>query len=146
MAISTVSSNSGAPVNSATGAASGNSLSNPAQLNESQFLQLLTAQLQNQDPTNPISNTDFTSQLAQFSSLAGIQQLNQNFQQLLQIQQLSQGADLVGKVVTFGPTAANAAQGTVGAASVQNGQLTFQIDGQNVPSDQVYSVLSSSGS
>lgn len=37
--------------------------------NEQTFLQLLVAQLQNQDPTNPQDGTQFVSQLAQFSSL-----------------------------------------------------------------------------
>jgi len=37
--------------------------------NEQAFLQLLVAQLQNQDPTNPQDGTQFVSQLAQFSSL-----------------------------------------------------------------------------
>ena len=73
------------------------SAASPLGLSQSQFFQLLTAQLQNQDPLNPVSSTDFTSQLSQLSMLTGIQQLNTSFQQMLQIQQLSQGAALVGK-------------------------------------------------
>lgn len=37
--------------------------------NEQMFLQLLVAQLQNQDPTNPVDSTQYVSQLAQFSEL-----------------------------------------------------------------------------
>lgn len=40
------------------------------------FLQLLVTQLENQDPLNPTDNTEFVAQLAQFSSLEGIQNLN----------------------------------------------------------------------
>src|SRR3989337_4601749 len=40
------------------------------------FLKLLVTQLQNQDPLNPTDNTEFVAQLAQFSSLEGIQNLN----------------------------------------------------------------------
>ena len=40
-----------------------------AMVNENTFLQLLVAQLQNQDPTNPQDGTQFVAQLAQFSSL-----------------------------------------------------------------------------
>ena len=40
------------------------------------FLTLLVAQLKNQDPTNPLQNNELTSQLAQISTLSGIEKLN----------------------------------------------------------------------
>lgn len=40
------------------------------------FMTLLVAQMQNQDPTNPMDNSQLTSQLAQFNTAAGVQQLN----------------------------------------------------------------------
>ncbi|MDR3433061.1 MAG: flagellar hook assembly protein FlgD [Rouxiella aceris] len=42
----------------------------------SQFLTLLVTQLKNQDPTNPMDNSQLTSQLAQINTVSGIQQLN----------------------------------------------------------------------
>lgn len=45
-------------------------------LNENNFLQLLTAQLQHQDPLNPLSPSDFAAELAQFSTATGVQSLN----------------------------------------------------------------------
>jgi flagellar basal-body rod modification protein FlgD len=125
-----------------TSTGTGGTSSNPAMLTQAQFLQLLTAQLQNQDPSSPMQESDFTSQLAQFSTLSGIQQLNTTSAQMLQLQQLAQGAALVGKTVSYGPTAANASSGTVSSASAQDGQLTFQIGGQSVPSSQIYGVSS----
>jgi flagellar basal-body rod modification protein FlgD len=50
-------------------AAAANASSASSELGEDAFLTLLTAQLQNQDPLNPVSNEDFVAQLAQFSSL-----------------------------------------------------------------------------
>jgi flagellar basal-body rod modification protein FlgD len=44
-------------------------------LNENNFFQLLTAQLENQDPLNPLSASDFAAELAQFSTAIGVQQL-----------------------------------------------------------------------
>lgn len=45
-------------------------------LTQNNFLQLLTAQLQHQDPLNPLSPSDFAAELAQFSTASGVQSLN----------------------------------------------------------------------
>ena len=54
-----------------------------AQVTEQQFLQLLVAQLKNQDPLNPMDGTQFVSQLAQFSQLEQMIGVNQGVQQLV---------------------------------------------------------------
>ena len=63
------------------------------------FLKLLVAQMQNQDPMNPMDNAEITSQMAQISTVDGITQLNKSIaglsSQLVQMQML-QGASLVG--------------------------------------------------
>lgn len=63
------------------------------------FLKLLVAQMQNQDPLNPMDNSQVTSQMAQINTVSGIQQLNTTVQglqsQFVQMQAL-QGASLVG--------------------------------------------------
>lgn len=46
------------------------------QLGESDFLSLMTTQLQQQDPFEPVDNKEMIAQMAQFSSLAGISQMN----------------------------------------------------------------------
>lgn len=51
-------------------------------LGEDTFLTLLTTQLQNQDPTDPMSNEEFVSQLAQFSQLEQMQSLNDQVEAL----------------------------------------------------------------
>jgi len=69
-----------------TGSSSSSSLSSAtaqqAQVTEQQFLQLLVAQLQNQDPLNPMDGTQFVTQLAQFSELEQMIGVNQGVQQL----------------------------------------------------------------
>ncbi|WBM69224.1 flagellar hook assembly protein FlgD [Buttiauxella sp. WJP83] len=63
---------------SGVNALSGNSNltgSNAADL-QSSFLTLLVAQLKNQDPTNPLQNNELTTQLAQISTVSGIEKLN----------------------------------------------------------------------
>lgn len=50
---------------------------------QDRFLKLLTAQLKNQDPLNPMDNAEMTSQLAQISTVDGIEKLNATLQKLL---------------------------------------------------------------
>jgi flagellar basal-body rod modification protein FlgD len=47
-----------------------------SQLTEKDFLSLLTAQLKNQDPTSPVDNAQMAAQLAQFSTVSGITDMN----------------------------------------------------------------------
>ncbi len=63
--------------NNGVSTTSNNSLTggNAADL-QSSFLTLLVAQLKNQDPTNPMENNELTSQLAQISTVSGIEKLN----------------------------------------------------------------------
>lgn len=69
---------------------------------ENRFLKLLTTQLKNQDPLNPMDNAEVTSQLAQISTVSGIEKLNATLQTLLQDSkdsQTTQAAALVGEAV-----------------------------------------------
>jgi flagellar basal-body rod modification protein FlgD len=69
---------------------------------QSRFLKLLTTQLRNQDPLNPLDNAEVTSQLAQMSTVDGIERLNGLFQQFLSAQESAeamQAAALVGRGV-----------------------------------------------
>jgi|HubBroStandDraft_6_1064221.scaffolds.fasta_scaffold319586_2 flagellar basal-body rod modification protein FlgD len=80
------------------------SSSDPTSLaNEDTFLQLMVAQLKNQDPDNPIDGTQFLSQLAQFSQL----------EQLINI-----NADLQPQTSSSSTTSGNTSGGTNGASAV----------------------------
>jgi flagellar basal-body rod modification protein FlgD len=72
-------------------------------LGKDDFLNLLITQLQNQDPLNPTDQTEFTAQLAQFSSLEQLSNVNTNLEQLQNFQAStnnSQAVSLLGKEIT----------------------------------------------
>lgn len=76
-----------AAANSAT-TSTGSSAASSARksVNQEMFLQLLVAQLKNQDPLQPQEGTEFISQLAQFSSLEQLTTINQQLGELLKKQ------------------------------------------------------------
>lgn len=70
-----------------------------ANASQDRFLKLLVAQLNNQDPMNPMDNAQMTSQMAQINTVSGIQQLNETVKSLgaqFSSMQVLQGASLVG--------------------------------------------------
>lgn len=110
-------------------------------LGQDQFLQLLIAQLQNQDPLDPVSNQDFIQQLATLNTVSGIQSLNANFGEMLKLQQLTQGADLIGKTIEY-TLAGDAASktGKVTSVQTQDGKFVLQVGSDQVGLDQINSV------
>ena len=69
---------------------------------QDRFLKLLVAQLNNQDPMNPMDNAQMTSQMAQINTVTGIQQLNQTLKSMsdqFAAVQVLQGASMVGRDV-----------------------------------------------
>jgi flagellar basal-body rod modification protein FlgD len=72
-------------------------------LDKDDFLNLLITQLQNQDPLNPTDSVEFTAQLAQFSSLEQLGNVNQNLTEMKNFQASinnSQAVSLIGKTIT----------------------------------------------
>jgi flagellar basal-body rod modification protein FlgD len=70
-----------------------------SQINLQDFLQILTSQLTNQDPMKPMDSTQFMAQLAQFTSLAQTQQMNDKLASLLSVQSTTQSVGLIGRTV-----------------------------------------------
>jgi flagellar basal-body rod modification protein FlgD len=121
-----------AATTSATAAA--DTFANPSStLNQADFLQLLVAQIQYQDPMNPQSDTDMAAQLAQFSSL---QQATQSTSSLA----MMQANGLVGSTVTVQVDSQNSASGVVTGVVLDSGAAQITIDGTNYNLSQVTAV------
>ena len=70
-----------------------------ATLNYNDFLQLLIAQMKNQDPTSPMDASQQISQLASFSQVEQQIQTNSHLETVLQNQWISQASDYIGKQI-----------------------------------------------
>ena len=99
------------------------------------FLKLLVTQMQNQDPLNPLDNAQVTSQMAQISTVTGLEQLNTTVGglngQFVQMQAL-QGAALVGHDVAVGGNGAVADAGFELASAASSVKVEILNEGGTV--------------
>jgi len=103
-------------------------------LGQQDFLNLLVAQLTNQDPLNPQSDTDFVAQMAQFSSLQEATTMQQDMSQM-------RAESLLGHDVQIQTPTGDSITGTVSAVSNQSGTPTLIVNGQPYDLSQVTSVV-----
>ena len=109
-----------------------------SELGQDAFLQLLVCQMQNQDPLEPTSNTEWISQMATFSQLEELQALSKTTEN-------SQIFSLVGKnvIVSTEDDSGNAQlkSGIVEFINLSGGQAKFSINGALYSIDELYSVV-----
>lgn len=110
-------------------------------------MQLLVAQMKNQDPTEPTSNEQFIAQLAQFSSLEEMQGVNENLVAMAALNQgnalmsqLTNASTLIGNNVTYTDEFGQDVTGEVEAVRLEGGQAVLQVDGATVPLSAVSEV------
>jgi flagellar basal-body rod modification protein FlgD len=108
-------------------------------LDKDAFLQLLVTQMQYQDPLEPTSNTEYMSQLAQFSTVEELQNINDTFTG-------NRALSLAGQYVILNvpDSAGNISQvsGLVDYVTISDGKTYFSINDQYYDSDYLDSVVS----
>lgn len=107
---------------------------NTGELGKDDFLKLLITQVQNQDPMNPQTDTEFIAQLAQFSSLEQMQNLNKTFS-------YSTGFALMGKYISAdvddGEGNTKLVDGRVENVHIMNGEVFAVVGEDDVPLDKI---------
>ena len=118
-------------------------------LDKDAFMQLLVAQMRNQDPMAPVDNQEFIAQLAQFSALEEMQGVNENLVALALLQesnallsQLTDSSALIGKRVVYThPETGSATEGVVESVVLSEGAVRLRIDGGQIPLMNVTEVV-----
>ena len=124
-----------------TGASQG--VTNPgAAIGSNEFLQLLMAQMQNQDPMDPMNNDQSITEMAQFSTVQEITNLSQSMTQQGFQNQISQSVALIGHTVGYLDANGAMQTGVASAVSVDQASDTVSIDvgGTAVDPSQIVSV------
>lgn len=85
-------------VNSLTSSTSSTASTTSVQAQQDRFLKLLVTQMKNQDPLNPMDNAEITSQMAQLSTVTGIEKLNETLAAFTKAQAF-QSVDMIGHFV-----------------------------------------------
>jgi flagellar basal-body rod modification protein FlgD len=131
------------PINTNTTQAS--TTTSKTSMNKEAFLKILVAQLQNQDPTQPMQDGEMISQMSQLSVLEQLSNLNQSLNAYLYSSQkdLSQYASMLDKKVTWTNLETNQSEsGIVSGVFFKDNQLYVKIADQEVPASSILSVES----
>ncbi len=106
-------------------------------LGEGAFMQLLLAQLKNQDPLKPMENTEFISQMAQFNSLSELMSLNKTMGELMTAQLVTQGSTMIGKTISANLDTGKTVEGVVSGMQIRDDEVTLTVNGTQVPMSAV---------
>ncbi|WP_426613873.1 flagellar hook assembly protein FlgD [Bradyrhizobium sp. McL0616] len=97
------------------------------------FLQLLIAEMKNQDPTNPMDTSQYMSQFAQLSTVEQATLTNSKLDSLLSSQALTQADGLIGRTVSFTDTTGVAVTGKIASVSINSdGSVATLEDGTKI--------------
>jgi flagellar basal-body rod modification protein FlgD len=113
-------------------------------LGKEDFLKLLVAQLTHQDPTNPVNDTEFISQLTAYSGLEQQMNMNKNLETLISINSATTAASavsLIGTVVGYTGDDGTLQTGIVSFLDIVNGEVNLYLtDGRYIPFSSVEQV------
>ncbi|MGB9804764.1 MAG: flagellar hook capping FlgD N-terminal domain-containing protein [Desulfofundulus sp.] len=107
------------------------------ELDKDAFLQVLVAQLRYQNPMSPMDQDQFMSQMTQITALEQIMNLNKSMETLLQTEELSLAANLVGKQVTVVGQDGRDVEGSVEKLIINENGIKVVINGTPYDYDTV---------
>jgi len=98
------------------------------------FLQLLIAEMKNQDPTNPMDTSQYMSQFAQLSTVEQAMQTNSKLDALLSSSALSQADGLIGRTASFTDSTGATVTGKIASVSINTDGAVATLDnGTKIP-------------
>lgn len=136
----------GTSIRSATTGSTGGASKGAAGTGKDDFMKLLLAQLQHQDPLKPMEDQQFIAQVAQFNSLEEMTNMNKTLAAVLLSQQIGEASGLIGKAINAIGSDGKAVSGVVTAASVEKGAAVVHLGDTKVAIDKITAVAPDEGS
>ena len=93
----------------------------------SDFIKMMVAELENQDPMNPMSNTEMLQQISQMRSITSNDRLTSSIESLTLGQALSTASSLIGKMITGVDTLGLPVTGKVDKVTIENGEAKLYV-------------------
>ncbi len=134
---------------SGTNTAATSSTTSPSSLQSltvNDFTQMLVTELRNQDPTQPMTNTDVMNQVSQIQSIESNQQLTSTLQSVALGQSIASAGSLIGATVTGTDSNGKQVTGTVNSASISNGSATLNVGSSTIALTSVTQISPASSS
>ncbi len=109
-------------------------------LEEADFMKLLITQLKTQDPTKPMEDREFITQMAQFTSLKQMNQLGDSMKNLVREFTFTRSLGLVNKIVYWNDDFGNQFSGVVDSIKVKAGETFLMVDGKEISPNKIVEV------
>ncbi len=115
-------------------------IQNPStDLGKDAFLKILITQLSNQDPMDPLKDKDFIAQMAQFSTLEQMTNMNKSIEQMVSMNKAS-AVSYIGRVIEYTDDEGLPTYATVGYVRFEEGKIILNTTDGDVPLEKVISV------
>ena len=118
------------------------------QVDMDEFLQLLITELQNQDPLNPLENSEMLQQISQIRDIGATTQLSETLESVLIGQNMATASSLVGKRIQALSDTAEDVEGTVDSVSLEADEndesqriLRLHVGDQEISLDNIRAIL-----
>ncbi len=110
-------------------------------LNLDDFFQLMIAEMQNQDPLNPLENHQLLQQVSQIQEYGATQQLTKTLDSVLLGQNISNATGLIGKNITALTNAGNEVSGAVDRVTIAGNLVKLHVGAEDISLGNVREVL-----
>ena len=118
-----------------------------ANMSSSQFIQIMTTELANQDPFQPQDSSTLLSQISDLRNIESQTQMQTVMSNLVLQDQIASGGNLIGKAVSGQDASGTSVQGTVSGVQVANSAVSLVLDsGSTVPIGNVTAIAAASTS
>ncbi|MCL2711044.1 MAG: hypothetical protein FWE95_09210 [Planctomycetaceae bacterium] len=110
-------------------------------LTMSDFIKMMVAQLENQDPMAPMSNTEMLQQMSQMRAITANDRLTESIESLTMGQALSTASSLIGKTVTGMNTLDQSVTGKVDKVTIENGEAKLYVGSSIISAKNVTAIV-----